>query len=105
MICPNCNSENTKVYESRQLPLYRRRRYKCLMCGERFTTKEYLSKMGFSNADRFRQRTDEQLAAFLARHTTPMDYPQEVWDAVLGGDSCNDAWLKWLQAAAGEGST
>lgn len=46
MICPNCKSENTAVYESRQLPMYRRRRYKCLMCNERFSTKEYCSFRG-----------------------------------------------------------
>lgn len=46
MICPNCNSENTMVSESRQLPMYRRRRYKCLVCNERFSTKEYCSFQG-----------------------------------------------------------
>lgn len=40
MICPNCGSDNTTVYDSRQYPDHRRRRYKCLNCGERFTTKE-----------------------------------------------------------------
>ena len=40
MICPNCKSDQTLVTDSRQLELYRRRRYKCLECGERFTTKE-----------------------------------------------------------------
>lgn len=43
MICPKCNSENTRCHESRQQPLYRRRRYTCLDCNERFTTKEYCS--------------------------------------------------------------
>lgn len=40
MICPYCGSDNTVVYDSRQFPNYRRRRYKCRNCEERFTTKE-----------------------------------------------------------------
>jgi transcriptional regulator NrdR family protein len=40
MICPNCKSDQTAVIDSRQFKAYRRRRYKCLECGERFTTKE-----------------------------------------------------------------
>lgn len=42
MICPNCNSENTTVLATRQFPAYRRRRYKCLECEARFTTKEWI---------------------------------------------------------------
>lgn len=40
MICPKCKSDQTTVIDSRQFKAYRRRRYECLMCGERFTTKE-----------------------------------------------------------------
>lgn len=40
MICPNCNSDQTAVTNSRQKKTHRRRRYECLNCGERFTTKE-----------------------------------------------------------------
>ena len=40
MICPKCKSDQTMVTDSRQFELYRRRRYECIMCGERFTTKE-----------------------------------------------------------------
>lgn len=42
MICPNCKSEQTKTIDSRQFDSYRRRRYVCIECGERFTTKETL---------------------------------------------------------------
>ena len=44
MICPYCGSYNTTVYDSRQFPSCRWRRYKCLNCEERFTTKEVVSK-------------------------------------------------------------
>lgn len=44
MICPYCGSDNTKVYDSRQYPDYRWRRYKCRNCEERFATKEVVSK-------------------------------------------------------------
>ena len=40
MICPNCKSDQTMVIDSRQFESYRRRRYKCLVCDERFNTKE-----------------------------------------------------------------
>lgn len=40
MICPNCNSDQSMVIDSRQMPQYRYRRQKCLACGERFSTKE-----------------------------------------------------------------
>lgn len=40
MICPNCSSEQTMVINSRQFPTYRRRRYECRICRERFNTKE-----------------------------------------------------------------
>ena len=44
MICPYCGSDNTTVYDTRQYPDYRWRRYKCRNCEERFTTKEAVSK-------------------------------------------------------------
>ena len=40
MICPYCNADNSKVINSRQQDGYRWRRYKCLSCGERYTTRE-----------------------------------------------------------------
>lgn len=40
MTCPKCYTENTSCIDSRQQGFVRRRRYKCLECGERFTTQE-----------------------------------------------------------------
>lgn len=40
MTCPKCHTENTACIDSRQQGFVRRRRYKCLECGERFTTQE-----------------------------------------------------------------
>lgn len=40
MDCPYCNSTQTKCLDSRQQPLYRRRRYECFNCNQRFTTHE-----------------------------------------------------------------
>ena len=40
MTCPQCHTENTSCIDSRQQGFVRRRRYKCLECGERFTTQE-----------------------------------------------------------------
>lgn len=41
MKCWNCGKDNTTVIDSRPLKIgYRRRRYKCLECGTRFTTLE-----------------------------------------------------------------
>ena len=56
----------------------------------------------FSNADRFREKTDEELAEFMARFVTPLEYPKEVWDATDIGERCKDAWLKWLRLPAKE---
>ncbi|MHB1700472.1 MAG: NrdR family transcriptional regulator [Acidobacteriaceae bacterium] len=39
MECPRCGAE-TKVINSRQMPLYVRRRRMCLECGHRFSTIE-----------------------------------------------------------------
>lgn len=102
MICPYCGSDNTKVNDSRQYPDYRLRRYQCNNCKERFTTKEGVVARKFSNADRFREKTDEELAEFMARFVTPLEYPKEVWDATDIGERCKDAWLKWLRLPAKE---
>lgn len=40
MQCINCKSTNTTVINSREAGAARRRRYKCLDCGERFNTLE-----------------------------------------------------------------
>ena len=40
MNCPYCNSSQTVCSDSRQQETYRRRRYKCLNCEQRFTTHE-----------------------------------------------------------------
>lgn len=40
MICPFFRAGMTMVIDSRQQGFVRRRRYKCLECGERFTTQE-----------------------------------------------------------------
>lgn len=41
MICPNCRSAETYIKDSRDQGEYRRRRYVCRACGERFSTREY----------------------------------------------------------------
>lgn len=40
MDCPKCNSANVNIINSRQCCEYRRRRYKCLDCDNRFSTVE-----------------------------------------------------------------
>ncbi len=40
MICPYCDSDQTRVKDSRQGDDGRYRRYLCLACGERFSTVE-----------------------------------------------------------------
>ena len=40
MICPECKSNQTSCKDSRLHTTYRRRRYACLQCGARFSTKE-----------------------------------------------------------------
>ncbi len=40
MICTNCQSQSSKVLESRQQYRYQRRRRECVNCGNRFTTIE-----------------------------------------------------------------
>ena len=42
MICPKCHSDNSKCIDSRQnnKAAYRIRRYECMNCNSRFTTKE-----------------------------------------------------------------
>jgi len=43
MICPYCNSENSKTLETRDSPdNTTRRRKECINCGKRFTTYEYV---------------------------------------------------------------
>lgn len=44
MHCPKCNSEDTKVVESRDAGSAIRRRRQCLKCGNRFTTYERLER-------------------------------------------------------------
>ena len=44
MICPVCNSEKSKVLESRKSSYGIRRRRECLDCGNRFTTLETIIK-------------------------------------------------------------
>ena len=46
MICPNCGSVNTKCKDTRQRPNCRYRRYHCLECGKRFSTKERYVRAG-----------------------------------------------------------
>lgn len=50
MICPNCKSESTVVIGTVQKDDYRRRRYKCVMCGFRFSTKEAVVPDRYSKA-------------------------------------------------------
>lgn len=40
MICPYCSSTQTCVKDSRIVGYTRRRRYLCLACGKRFSTRE-----------------------------------------------------------------
>lgn len=41
MICPKCG-ETASCIDSRLVARYRRRRYKCLECGTRFSTREIM---------------------------------------------------------------
>ena len=43
MRCRNCKSESTAVIDSREINGTRRRRYRCQICGERFSTLESYS--------------------------------------------------------------
>jgi transcriptional regulator NrdR family protein len=40
MNCPNCEKDNKKCIDSRDKGNYRRRRYECLECGDRWSTAE-----------------------------------------------------------------
>ena len=40
MKCPKCGSDDNNCLDSREAQAYRRRRYACHSCGERFTTHE-----------------------------------------------------------------
>lgn len=44
MICPNCESVNTYVKDSRQQGKWRKRRYHCADCGHKFNTFEVLDE-------------------------------------------------------------
>lgn len=44
MICPYCNSEETKVTDKRDSHEITRRRRECLKCGKRFTTYERVER-------------------------------------------------------------
>lgn len=46
MICPDCASQNTYCYVTRQRKKWRLRRYKCADCGGRFTTEERIRPSG-----------------------------------------------------------
>lgn len=43
MQCRNCHSESTRVIDSREINGTRRRRYRCQICGEKFSTLESYS--------------------------------------------------------------
>ena len=45
MLCPKCNSYNTKCTDTVQYVGYRRRRYICKDCGCKFVSKEESIKM------------------------------------------------------------
>lgn len=55
MTCPHCQTDQTKVIDSRQHHGYRLRRYICLICNRRFTTKEEVLRFAS------RKRTDEHI--------------------------------------------
>lgn len=40
MICPKCGTASTSCIQTRQYPTYRHRRYKCLYCNVKFSTRE-----------------------------------------------------------------
>ena len=61
-----------------------------------------------TNADRIRQMTDEELAAFFNKETLGIKgvcrFPCEIYD-ITGScfaDKCFDAFLKWLKQEAKE---
>lgn len=54
-----------------------------------------------TNAERFRAKTDEELAEFLSCFVTVLECPREVWDALQGDKSDKgyaNAWLVWLRS-------
>lgn len=91
MICPNCKSENTEVIDSRQFEVYRYRRYSCLMCAYRFSTRETSPELCVSVGDRMRFLPEEDLAAFLS-------------DTFMRGCGKGEI-LKLLREPVGEGNT
>lgn len=55
-----------------------------------------------TNGNRFRAKTDEDLAEFLSMFVGILDCPRSVWDDVDRGMRYVDAWLKWLQQPVNE---
>lgn len=43
-MCPICKNDNTHVTDTRKYSGYIRRRYECLTCRQRFTTRERIRK-------------------------------------------------------------
>lgn len=54
----------------------------------------------FTNADRIRAMSDEELASWLALSTNCTNCKME--NICEWGDSCTDHWFDWLKQEAGE---
>jgi hypothetical protein len=98
MLCTKCKSDATTVIATEQKPLFRRRRYKCLICGERFNTREIVMASKSSNADRIRAMSDDELAKFIMYGFSADSYGVLIHDKTLFFTT-NDV-LEWLEEPA-----
>lgn len=110
MLCTKCKSDATTVIATEQKPLFRRRRYKCLICGERFNTREIVMASKSSNADRIRAMSDAELAVFMAdkymmescmRLADEGYEPTEVQKKAIK-HTLYCTWMEWLKQPAKE---
>ena len=61
MLCPYCNSTETKVTDKRDSQSITRRRRECLKCGKRFTTYEHVElELNVIKKDGKRERFDRE---------------------------------------------
>lgn len=71
--------------------------FPCRRCGE---VPEVENRGTSSNADRFRAKTDEELAKWFGTHACCMKDP---FFCGKTGGSCKACWLDWLKEEAKDG--
>ena len=60
--------------------------------------KDYSNKNVITNADRFRAKSDEELADFMCDiGECNRRCPAKVGDCIISDSACKSAWLNWLQ--------